>query len=142
LVEEVHQGSEQQAKGIEQIARAVARMEQVTQQLAANAEQGAAAGHDLQRQAHAVDDLGRTLQSLVGADANYVTAHMSPKQFGKPSHSPEVKTWRPLPTNWNAKSTALAKTKFSTDFAKPEALNLEKSPEALIPFEEDFTSTH
>jgi methyl-accepting chemotaxis protein/methyl-accepting chemotaxis protein-1 (serine sensor receptor) len=44
LVDEVSLGSREQASGIEQIGKAIAQMEQVTQRTAANAEEGAARG--------------------------------------------------------------------------------------------------
>ena len=44
LVDEVNLGSQEQARGMEQISRAVLQMEKVTQQTAAGAEQSAAAG--------------------------------------------------------------------------------------------------
>jgi len=58
LVDEVNLGSQEQARGMEQIARAVLEMEQVTQKNAAAAEESASAGTELD--GHAV-----TLQSLV-----------------------------------------------------------------------------
>lgn len=70
LVEEVHAGSQEQARGIAQISRAVLQMEQLTQQLAATAEQSAAAGQDLSAQAHTVDEVVTSLRQLVGYDAD------------------------------------------------------------------------
>ena len=46
LVDEVNLGSKEQSHGIEQVARAVSQMEQVTQRTAANAEEGASAGEE------------------------------------------------------------------------------------------------
>ena len=59
LVDEVHVGSQEQARGLEQISKAVLQMEQLTQKTAANAEQSAAAGEQLNGQAD-------TLREMVG----------------------------------------------------------------------------
>src|SRR5579863_6296435 len=47
LVDEVSTGSQEQARGMDQIARAVVQMEQVTQKTAASAEESASAGTEL-----------------------------------------------------------------------------------------------
>ena len=47
LVDEVNLGSQEQARGMDQIQRAVVQMERVTQKNAAGAEQGASAGAEL-----------------------------------------------------------------------------------------------
>jgi methyl-accepting chemotaxis protein/methyl-accepting chemotaxis protein-1 (serine sensor receptor) len=67
LVEEVSAGSSQQGQGMEQIARAITQMEQVTQQTAANAQQGAAAATELTAQSAALKDIMERLTELVGA---------------------------------------------------------------------------
>ena len=54
LVDEVNMGSQEQARGMEQIARAIAQMEQVTQRTAASAEESASAGTDLNSHANAL----------------------------------------------------------------------------------------
>ncbi len=54
LVDEVNVGSEEQAKGIEQIGKAVAQMEQLTQTTAANAEESASAAEELTAQSEAL----------------------------------------------------------------------------------------
>lgn len=51
LVDEVELGSQEQARGIEQVAKAIAQMEQVTQSAAAHAEESASAGEQLSAQA-------------------------------------------------------------------------------------------
>jgi methyl-accepting chemotaxis protein/methyl-accepting chemotaxis protein-1 (serine sensor receptor) len=57
LVDEVKLGSEEQSHGIEQIAKAIAQMEQVTQKTAANAEEGASASEELTAQAGVMNDV-------------------------------------------------------------------------------------
>jgi methyl-accepting chemotaxis protein/methyl-accepting chemotaxis protein-1 (serine sensor receptor) len=67
LVDQVNAGSQEQAKGMEQIAGAVAQMEQVTQQTAAAAEQSAAAGEELNSHAAGLRTLVDEMKDLIGA---------------------------------------------------------------------------
>lgn len=66
LVDEVSVGSLEQTRGIEQIAKALTQMEQVTQQSAANAEESAAAAEELTGQASALMDIVNQLSAMVG----------------------------------------------------------------------------
>ena len=67
LVDEMSAGSSQQGQGMEQIARAITQMEQVTQQTAANAQEGAAATTELTAQSASLKDIMDRLTDLVGA---------------------------------------------------------------------------
>ncbi len=80
LVDEVNLGSQEQARGIEQISKAVAQMERVTQTTAASAEQSASASEELSAQADALKGIVVGLQSLVGMDApaTFVSSHRTP----------------------------------------------------------------
>jgi len=51
LANEVHVGSQEQARGIDQISRSVAQMQNVTQSTAASAEESASAGEMMSSQA-------------------------------------------------------------------------------------------
>jgi methyl-accepting chemotaxis protein/methyl-accepting chemotaxis protein-1 (serine sensor receptor) len=66
LVDEVSVGSLEQTRGIEQIAKALTQMEQVTQQSAANAEESAAAAEELTAQASTLMEVVEQLGSMVG----------------------------------------------------------------------------
>lgn len=66
LIDGVHNGSEEQTRGIEQIAKAMTQMEQVTQSSAAGAEQAAAAGEEMSLQAKSMKKIVDTLEELVG----------------------------------------------------------------------------
>jgi len=68
LVDEVNMGSQEQARGIEQIAKAVAQMDQVTQGTAASAEESASASEELAAQAQAMNQVVTGLRTLVGGD--------------------------------------------------------------------------
>jgi methyl-accepting chemotaxis protein len=73
LVEEVYLGSEEQARGIDQISKAITQMEQVTQRAAAGAEESASAGEELNAQSETVRNIVEQLTALVGTDrANWV----------------------------------------------------------------------
>jgi methyl-accepting chemotaxis protein len=68
LVDEVNMGSQEQARGMEQISRAVMQMEQVTQRTAASADESATAGTDLSSHADALRALVHEMRDMVGAE--------------------------------------------------------------------------
>ncbi len=68
LASEVHLGSQEQARGIEQIAKAVTQMQQLTQATAASAEESASAGEEMSAQANALEDAVSRLRDMVGGD--------------------------------------------------------------------------
>jgi methyl-accepting chemotaxis protein/methyl-accepting chemotaxis protein-1 (serine sensor receptor) len=68
LVDEVNMGSQEQARGIDQISKAVAQMDQVTQTTAASAEESASASEELSAQAQALNHIVVELAELVGSD--------------------------------------------------------------------------
>ena len=65
LVDEVNLGSQEQARGIEQIVKAITQMEQVTQKTAANAEESASAAEELTAQSETVKDVVGRLTAMV-----------------------------------------------------------------------------
>ena len=70
LVDEVSLGSQEQARGIDQIGKAVAQMEEVTQKTAANAEESAAAAEELNAQSDALKGAVERLTAMVGGDGS------------------------------------------------------------------------
>jgi methyl-accepting chemotaxis protein len=74
LVDEVNLGSQEQVRGIEQIAKAIVQMERLTQGAAANAEESAAAAEELTAQSKAVKDVVGRLAAMVGSDAGLTNA--------------------------------------------------------------------
>src|SRR5450759_2329832 len=66
LVDEVNQGSQEQTRGIEQVAKAVVQMQQVTQTTAAGAEESAAAAEELNAQSEALKQVVARLSAMVG----------------------------------------------------------------------------
>lgn len=69
LVDEVNMGSQEQTRGMDQIAAAIQQMQQVTQRNAASAEEGASAGSELNTHASALRRLVSEMQGMVGADS-------------------------------------------------------------------------
>jgi methyl-accepting chemotaxis protein len=66
LVEEVNMGSQDQTRGIEQVAKAVVQMEQLTQNSAASAEEGTKAAEKLTAQSEAMNGVVDRLVEMVG----------------------------------------------------------------------------
>jgi methyl-accepting chemotaxis protein/methyl-accepting chemotaxis protein-1 (serine sensor receptor) len=65
LVDSVQQGSEEQARGIGQVTKAIAQMDSVTQSTAANAEESAAASEELSAQSGALRTIVVRLEQMV-----------------------------------------------------------------------------
>ena len=72
LVDDVNLGGHEQARGIEQIGKAVSQMEAVTQSTAANAEESAAAAEELSAQSETLRAIVERLRAMVG---NQETVH-------------------------------------------------------------------
>jgi methyl-accepting chemotaxis protein len=68
LVDEVNLGSQEQARGIEEVGKAITQMEQVTQKTAANAEESAAAAEELTAQSETLKDIVERLTAMVGGN--------------------------------------------------------------------------
>ncbi|HLK17971.1 MAG TPA: methyl-accepting chemotaxis protein [Bryobacteraceae bacterium] len=69
LVDEVNVGSQEQARGLDQIGNAITQMEQSGQTTAASAEQTAAAAEELAAQSATLTDIGKQLRALVDGGA-------------------------------------------------------------------------
>ena len=70
LVSEIAAASAEQAQGIDQINTAMAQMDKVTQQNAANAEESASASEELSAQAEQMDSVVQDLAALVNGASN------------------------------------------------------------------------
>jgi len=68
LIDEIAAASDEQVRGIEQVARAVGEMDKVTQQTAANAEESASASEEMNAQAVAMREAVRDLAGVIGGD--------------------------------------------------------------------------
>ncbi len=69
LADEVNLGSQEQARGIDQIAKAITQMEEVTQKTAAHAEESASASEELNAQAEAMRNASAALKVMVDGAA-------------------------------------------------------------------------
>ena len=70
LITEIASASHEQAKGIEQINAAIADVDKVTQQNAANAEESASASEELKSQAEQMKSVLKDLMRLIGGSPN------------------------------------------------------------------------
>jgi methyl-accepting chemotaxis protein/methyl-accepting chemotaxis protein-1 (serine sensor receptor) len=86
LVDEVNLGSQEQARGIEQIGKAITQMEQVTQKTAANAEESASAAEELNAQSETLKDIVERLTAMVGGgETSNGSARQAPRRNSKAS---------------------------------------------------------
>ncbi len=69
LIKEIDSAMQEQAQGIEQINRAIAEMDKITQQSAANAEETASAAEELSAQAAQMESLVTEIYSVIGGGA-------------------------------------------------------------------------
>jgi methyl-accepting chemotaxis protein/methyl-accepting chemotaxis protein-1 (serine sensor receptor) len=76
LVDEVNQSSLEQARGIEQIGRAIVEMERVTQKTAAGAEQSASAAQELNAHSAALRQLVERLNAVAGSSSSQPAASL------------------------------------------------------------------
>jgi methyl-accepting chemotaxis protein len=98
MVDEVSLGSEEQSRGIDQIGKAIAQMEQVTQTTAANAEESAAAAEELNAQSETLKDVVARLQRMVEDDGGRDTyrGQQLSSQRARTSITPRAVAARPL----------------------------------------------
>jgi methyl-accepting chemotaxis protein len=95
LVDEVNLGSQEQARGIDQVSNAVIQMREMTQQTAGNAQETASAGEELDSYSEALNKIVHELdrlvggydQSLGGAAAELSPRRVSPAQAAYSSHN-------------------------------------------------------
>ena len=67
LVDEVHLGSQEQSRGIEQIGKAIVQMEQLTQKAAASAEESASTAEQLKGESSTLKHVVQRLDSIIGS---------------------------------------------------------------------------
>ena len=68
LMAEIAAASQEQSQGIDQISRAIAEMDKVTQSTAASAEESAAASEEMNAQAEQIRQISRDLVELVNGN--------------------------------------------------------------------------
>jgi methyl-accepting chemotaxis protein len=90
LVDKVSLGSQEQARGIDQVGKAITQMEQVTQMTAASAEESASAAEELTAQSKRLKDVVERLRSMVGGEGAGIGA--------RPLHRPLAPAGGKLPS--------------------------------------------
>jgi methyl-accepting chemotaxis protein len=120
LVDEVNLGSQEQARGIDEISKAVGQMSQVTQSTAAGAEESASASEELSGQAKSMGRIVDRLRVMVSGDKSDVAP---------------VAVRTSEPANATASIAALR-----TAVKKPSApaREMAKTAASAIPLEDDF----
>jgi methyl-accepting chemotaxis protein len=118
LVEEIAAASKEQAQGINQINSAVADMDKIIQQNAANAEESASASEEMSAQAKELKAMVWQLVYLVGHKVNSTA-----KKTAKPGIKNEMDSAAPLEN-------------FNSQFEKVDQAK-EISPEQIIPLDEN-----
>ena len=117
LVDEVNLGSQEQARGIDQISKAVAQMDHVTQATAASAEENASAGEELSAQAEALDSVVNQLAVMVGGVRRRAGEPRPPKKAG---------AGKPVTAGLKALGAAVAKPKLHAAAKSTEEFPLEE----------------
>jgi methyl-accepting chemotaxis protein/methyl-accepting chemotaxis protein-1 (serine sensor receptor) len=126
LVDEVHLGSQEQSRGIEQIGRAIVQMEQVTQKAAASAEESASAAEELKAQSNALKDVVSRLNTVVGIANSYRQTPVRPAPSRTASRSTTTNNLAALRTAVSHKPAA-----------KPQPVPMPVSTDSF-PMDEDF----
>ena len=134
MVDEVSLGSQEQSKGIDQIGRAIAQMEQVTQTTAANAEESAAAAEELNAQSEALKDVVSRLQAMVGGGGGSATTSFR-RATPLARHAAPAKR-RPAPS----KSTSFTSSGPAKNGFGGAVYKKKPSVEEEFPLEESFQS--
>ena len=68
IISEVSHGAVEQTRGVEQVLKALMQLEQVTQNIAASAEEGASASQELQGQANGMQSVIDSLEAMIHAN--------------------------------------------------------------------------
>ena len=113
LVDEVNLGSQEQARGIDEISKAIQQMNQLTQSTAASAEEGASASEELSAQAATMGETVERLRRLVERRA---------------TSAPAIQKTEPVKRLPEKRAAA-----------KKELPVLAKAQRSAIPLEEEFT---
>jgi methyl-accepting chemotaxis protein len=142
LTDDIAVASQEQAQGIEQVATAVAQMNQVTQASAAGAEESASAGEELNAQAAQVNSMIQELLAIVGGSngahhGGSRVAHKARQVVGKLHHTAAGLLHHGPEENRVQVTAPPLKQKQS----RPKKVTVgkrtaHKSPEELIPFRE------
>ena len=154
LIDEVSLGSQEQARGIEQISKALAQMDQSTQTTAANAEESSASAQKMHTQSEGLLEVVNQLSSLLegaskgssrvssGAAVSLARQNRNaPKGGGRAAKTPlpttEARTAEDFRKSMTALKDVTGKAPGSTAEPRPTAAG--KKAEDEFPLEEAFT---
>jgi methyl-accepting chemotaxis protein/methyl-accepting chemotaxis protein-1 (serine sensor receptor) len=132
LVDEVHLGSQEQSRGIDQIGKAMVQMEQMTQKAAASAEESASAAEELTAQSAALKDIVHRLTGALGLTSNSTGRSYVRSLTSAPAPARKVN----IGTNLNALHKAVSPKRSSVKAAS-EPVGVGASKDAF-PMDEDF----
>ncbi len=135
LVDEVNLGSQEQARGIEQIAKAITQMEQVTQKTAANAEESASAAEELTAQSETLKDIVGQLTAMVGG-GEASSSHGRPAH-GRTANAPAPRKQKESGRGATATRRAVSPPARSAEHKAP-VLAARAASEDSFPMDEDF----
>ena len=134
LVDEVNLGSQEQARGIEQIGKAINQMEQVTQKTAANAEESASAAEELNAQSETLKDIVHRLSAMVdgGSSMEARSSGSVRRRSAPPQKAPSRQEFR---SGLGALRAAVS-NKTAGRVAEP--VSVSKSARNAFPMDEEF----
>ncbi|MEN6426804.1 MAG: methyl-accepting chemotaxis protein [Phycisphaerales bacterium] len=140
LVSEIAAASKEQAQGIDQVNTAIAQMDKVTQQNAANAEESASASEQLTAQAESMNDMVNELAVLVGG-CDSQRQSRGPKthtdQMHSHTHHPGPKSMERTMTRTKGFGKSDEAFHQIAKHDKKAAKFVKSSPEQKIPLDED-----
>jgi len=127
LVGEIAAASQEQAQGIDQINKAVAEMDKVTQSTAAAAEESASAAEEMNAQAAQMKQVSVALATIIGGSA------------GGTGHDSRVKDHSPVKKSLRKALPAIHTGKAAGKSVMPHKTGGKTRPEQLIPMDDgDF----
>jgi len=132
LADEVNISSEEQTRGLDQIAKAIGQMEQVTQTTAANAEESAAAAEELNAQSESLRDVVGRLNAMVGGQEIHESRARAPRTV-KPHTAHAM-----IPHVTPSRFAAHAPVKTSEQAARPSGGHASGEENGAFPLEAAF----
>ena len=129
IVDELNADSQEQSRGIQQIANAISQMDHVTQGTAASAEQSASASQQLSAQAEAMKNIVSQLRTMVGgnSDMSRRPAPPSPEPDAKPTNRSFLNALKSAPSRRSVK--------------EPPPAAVTAGERDSFPLEDDFTES-
>jgi methyl-accepting chemotaxis protein len=137
LVEEVNLGSQEQARGIDQISKAIAQMQHLTQTTAASAEESAAAAEELTAQSETLKAIVERLMLMVGGGETGGAPQTGFRHRSAPARSTGVTSWHGQPASGLTALRAAVASKPDGGHREP-VLASAKANQSAFPLDADF----